>query len=103
METATIIADDNLVLVKLDGNPLFKWIIEARKPNYVDSGEQQIIEVSGRGVLAMLGWAVVYPEEMGTPVSRPAVFRYREHGVKNADIGSAGKRWTGWRNRRLGG
>ena len=65
---SSIIADDNLVLVKLDGNPLFKWIIESRKPNYVDSGEQQLIEVSGRGVLAMLGWAVVYPEEMGTPV-----------------------------------
>jgi hypothetical protein len=62
------IADDNLVLVKLDGNPLFKWIIEARKPNYVDSGEQQIIEASGRGVLSMLSWAVVYPEELGTPV-----------------------------------
>jgi len=66
------IADDNLVLVKLDGNPLFKWIIESRKPNYVDAGEQQLIEVSGRGVLAMLGWAVVYPEEMGTPaLDRP--------------------------------
>jgi hypothetical protein len=65
---SNFIADDNLVLVKLDGNPLFKWIIESRKPNYVDSGEQQIIEVSGRGVLSMLGWAVVYPEEMGSPV-----------------------------------
>ena len=63
-----LIADENLVLVKLDGNPLFKWIIESRKPNYVDSGEQQLIEVSGRGVLAMLGWAVVYPEDLGTPV-----------------------------------
>ena len=62
------IADDNLVLVKLDGNPLFKWIIESRKPNYVDAGEQQTIEVSGRGVLSMLNWAVVFPEEMGTPV-----------------------------------
>ena len=28
---SNIIADDNLVLVKLDGNPLFKWIIESRK------------------------------------------------------------------------
>ena len=62
------IADDNLVLVKLDGNPLFKWIIESRKPNYVDASEQQLIEVSGRGVLSMLNWAVVFPEEMGTPV-----------------------------------
>ena len=68
------ISDDNLVLVKLDGNPLFKWIIESRKPNYVDSSEQQVIEVSGRGILTMLGWAVVYPDEMGTPVlDRPFV------------------------------
>ncbi len=65
---STYLADDNLILVKLDGNPLFKWVIESRKPNYVDAGEQQLIEVSGRGVLSMLGWAVVYPEEMGTPV-----------------------------------
>ena len=65
---SNFISDDNLVLVKLDGNPLFKWIIESRKPNYVDAGEQQLIEVSGRGVLSMLGWAVVYPEEMGTPI-----------------------------------
>ena len=65
---SSYIADDNLVLVKLDGNPLFKWIIESRKPNYVDASEQQLIEVSGRGVLSMLNWAVVFPEEMGTPV-----------------------------------
>ena len=66
------ITDDNLILVKLDGNPLFKWIIESRKPNYVDSGEKQIIEVSGRGVLNILSRAVVYPENMGTPaLDRP--------------------------------
>lgn len=64
----TYIADDNLILVKLDGKPLFKWIIESIKPNYVDSNEQQLIEVSGRGVLSMLSRAVVYPENMGTPV-----------------------------------
>ena len=65
---SSYIADDNLVLVKLDGNPLFKWIIESRKPDYVDASEQQLIEVSGRGVLSMLNWAVVFPEDMGTPV-----------------------------------
>ena len=48
------IKDQNLVLVKLDGNPIFKWIIESRKPNYVDAAENQIIEVSGRGILSML-------------------------------------------------
>jgi len=58
------LGDDSLILVKLDGNPLFKWIVENKSPNYVDSGEQQVISVSGRGVLAMLSWAVVYPESM---------------------------------------
>jgi len=68
----TYITDDNLILVKLDGNPLFKWVIESRKPNYVDSDEKQIIEVSGRGVLNILSRAVVYPENMGTPaLDRP--------------------------------
>lgn len=62
------ISDQNFVLCKVDGIDVFKWIIESRKPNYIDSGEQQMIEVSGRGVLGMLNWAVVYPENMGTPV-----------------------------------
>jgi len=62
------IRDQNFVLVKLDGNPIFKWIIEAKKPNYVDPSEQQVIEVSGRGILSMLGWAVIYPENLAEPV-----------------------------------
>jgi len=62
------IRDQNFVLVKLDGNPIFKWIIEAKKPNYVDTSEHQIIEVNGRGILSMLGWAVVYPENLAEPV-----------------------------------
>lgn len=62
------IKDQNLVLCRLDGIDLFKWIIESRKPNYIDTSEQQMIDVSGRGVLAMLEWAVVYPTDMGSPV-----------------------------------
>lgn len=62
------IRDQNFVLVKLDGNPILKWIIETKKPNYVDPSEQQVIEVSGRGILSMLGWAVVYPENLAAPV-----------------------------------
>jgi hypothetical protein len=64
---STFLADDNLILVKLDGNPLFKWVIESRKPNYVDNDEKQIIEVSGRGVLNILSRSVVYPENMAAP------------------------------------
>lgn len=61
------ITEDNLILVKLDGQPLFKWIIESVKPSYVSSDEHQMIAVSGRGVLSLLSRAVVYPENMGQP------------------------------------
>lgn len=61
------IREDNLILVKLDGQPLFKWIIESMKPSYVSSDEHQMIAVSGRGVLSLLDRAVVYPENLGEP------------------------------------
>ncbi len=61
------IREDNLILVKLDGQPLYKWIIESVKPSYVSSDEQQMISVSGRGVLSLLDRAVVYPENLGQP------------------------------------
>lgn len=61
------LTEDNLILVKLDGQPLFKWIIESVKPSYVSSDEHQLIAVSGRGVLSLLNRAVVYPENQGQP------------------------------------
>lgn len=61
------IREDNLILVKLDGQPLYKWIIESVKPSYVSSDEHQMIAVSGRGVLSLLDRAVVYPENLGQP------------------------------------
>ena len=61
------IREDNLILVKLDGQPLYKWIIESVKPSYVSSDEQQMISFSGRGVLSLLDRAVVYPENLGQP------------------------------------
>lgn len=64
---ATGLTEDNLILVKLDGQPLFKWIIESVKPSYVSSDEHQLIAVSGRGVLSLLNRAVVYPENLGEP------------------------------------
>lgn len=61
------LTEDNYILAKLDGNLIFKWIIESIKPNYIDTNEQQIIEISGRGVLSILNRAVIYPENMGNP------------------------------------
>ena len=62
------IKDQNYILCRLDGVDVFKWIVEQRGPNYVTDDEQQTIEVSGRGVLAMLDWAAVYPEDVANPV-----------------------------------
>lgn len=62
-----LLANDNLVLVKLDGNPIFKWVIEQRNPMYVDAGEHPTISVTGRGALSLLDRAVVYPEKISEP------------------------------------
>lgn len=61
------VTDQNYILCRLDGIDLFKWVIESRRPAYVDDNEQQMIEVSGRGVLSLLERAVVYPEGMPHP------------------------------------
>jgi len=68
------VTDQNFILCRLDGIDIFKWIIEARRPSYVDESEQQMIEVSGRGVLSLLDRAVVYPEEMPHPVTLERTF-----------------------------
>lgn len=77
-----LIKDQNLILCKIGGRSIFKWIIESRNPQYVDSGEQQLIKVSGRGVLSILETAVVYPEGMPTPESLEREFV----GVRGAAI-----------------
>ncbi len=64
-----LIKDQNLILCKIGGRSIFKWIIESRNPQYVNSGENQEIQVSGRGVMSLLETAVVYPEGMPTPES----------------------------------
>jgi len=68
------VTDQNFILCRLDGIDLFKWIIEARRPSYVDDSEQQMIEVSGRGVLSLLDRAVVYPEGMPHPETLERTF-----------------------------
>ena len=75
------IADQNFVLCRLDGVDVFKWIIEARRPNYVDEGEQQLIEVSGRGALSMLDRGVVYPDEMPHPTTLERTFANAHGGA----------------------
>lgn len=68
------VTDQNFILCRLDGIDLFKWIIETRRPSYVDDSEQQMIEVSGRGVLSLLDRAVVYPEGMPHPETLERTF-----------------------------
>lgn len=68
------VTDQNFILCRLDGIDIFKWIIESRRPSYVDEGEQQMIEVSGRGVLSLLDRGVVYPEGMPHPTTLERTF-----------------------------
>lgn len=68
------VTDQNFILCRLDGIDIFKWIIESRRPSYVDEGEQQMIEVSGRGVLSLLDRGVVYPEGMPHPQTLERTF-----------------------------
>jgi len=75
------LADQNFILCRADGVDLFKWIIESIRPVYVDNSEQQMIEVSGRGILSMLERAVVYPDGMPTPVSLERTFTAAHGGA----------------------
>lgn len=68
------VTDQNLILCRLDGIDIFKWIIESRRPSYVDESEQQMIEVSGRGVLSLLDRGIVYPEGMPHPATLERTF-----------------------------
>lgn len=60
----TIGNDFNIVTYSLNGAEFFAWIIEGRRRVKLGSGEgaDRWMQLSGRGVLAMLGRARVYPE-----------------------------------------
>ena len=62
-----LITDQNYILCRLNGIDVFKWVIESRRPVYVDDSEEQWIEVSGRGNMTVLDDAIVYPEAMPSP------------------------------------
>jgi hypothetical protein len=60
------IVNGNLVLCQINGIDYFKWIIENIKPTDVSTGERGDgkIDVSGRGILALLKDAIIYPEQL---------------------------------------
>ena len=60
-EKIKYIQNQNLVLCRLNGVDRFKWIIEGINYSYVNSDEQQMVSVSGRGLMSILDRAVVYP------------------------------------------
>lgn len=68
----TILKYGNIVRCYLDGAAVFSFKIENLRVTRVGSGEKndQWVEVSGRGVLALLEDAVVYPEYGFQPKSR---------------------------------
>lgn len=77
---ASGISDKMAVLCRLDGVDVHKWIIERLEPVKANAEEKQILSCSGRGMMALLERAVVYPETMQGETER--VFS----GVHGGDI-----------------
>ncbi len=53
---------DNIVRCQMDGEDVFAWVMETMQPVKVDDSQHKMVRISGRGVLAMLDRAIVYPE-----------------------------------------
>jgi hypothetical protein len=69
--TAANLAVGNVVLVRRGNTNIGAWLIENLQETLVDSGEEAArwITVSGRGLLALLDYALVYPGDFsGDPV-----------------------------------
>jgi hypothetical protein len=67
-----LITDQSYILCRLDGENVFKWVVEMVEPSIVSSDEQELVDISGRGVLSVLERVVVYPYE----------FPYHSSGVR---------------------
>jgi hypothetical protein len=84
--TAAILAKGNLVKIKTGGVYRGAWWIEEPEETLTSTNEAagELVRVAGRGALAYLEQAVVYPPVWPTT---PAAFRSASHAV-NADAGA---------------
>lgn len=64
--TAQNLAHGNIIRCQYNGIDIFAWLIESKKPVYVDDLQQRMVEVSGRGTLCLLDDALIYP--LGYPL-----------------------------------
>lgn len=64
--TSTNLQYGNIVRVRYNGSDVFAFVIERREETLVDGGEEgsRLIQISGRGLLALLDYAVVYPSSL---------------------------------------
>lgn len=90
---AALLTDGRIVKCFLDGTARFAWIVESAEIVVADDGAREagrLVQFSGRGVLALLERAVVFPElEIGlvSPDTRffsPASSDYDDSGWTNA-------------------
>lgn len=61
-EDAALLARDNVIRVQYLGAVRFSWFVETIDRSLVDGSNQQLMKASGRGILAWLEDAIVYPQ-----------------------------------------
>ncbi|MGZ6838565.1 MAG: hypothetical protein ACXVGE_22100, partial [Blastococcus sp.] len=83
---SNLLDDFNIVQISVNGTPVKSFVIEAKNRVNVGAGEQadRWVTVSGRGVLCLLGNAVVYPEYP---------LRYNTADLRSFDYGSKDGGW----------
>lgn len=64
--TSTNLQYGNVVRVRYNGSDVFAFLIERREETLIDASEEaaRLIQISGRGILALLDYAVVYPSSL---------------------------------------
>ena len=61
-DDAALLLKDRVIRVKYEGTTRFSWFVETRERVIADSGNRYTLQVAGRGLIAWLEDAVVYPQ-----------------------------------------
>lgn len=61
-DDATLLLKDRVIRVKYEGTTRFSWFVETRERVIADSGNRYTLQVAGRGLIAWLEDAIVYPQ-----------------------------------------
>jgi hypothetical protein len=86
---ADLLDPGNVVVISTGGVKRRGFLIESVEESPIADGDERTVTISGRGVLAMLSWALVYAEVAGISGS----FRYDQSDDRDFDFGSLDGSW----------